>query len=238
MSPPCHRQPAPSDHTQQPTRVTERQRPAQILIVEDQSLIRQALRLMIEARAPECLVHEEASYEGALRSAADKHYDLVFLDIDLGRGRSGLDLLRDLRLNHPSSQVIMLSGNEERDMVDFCLAQGASGYISKASDDGAALLKALLALDLAPLTAPTCPPPAPAPLAGLGLSPRKYEVLYHLCQGLSNKAIARRMGIEEATVRKSYVTDLLRTFGVSRRTELMAEIGRRGLQIPPPQAQA
>lgn len=219
------------------------QRPAQILIVEDQSLIRQALRLMIEERAPGCRVQEEAGYEGALLALDTGRYDMVFLDIELGGPRSGLDLLRELRQRQATCQVIMLSGNEERDMVDYCLAQGASGYISKASDDGSALLKALWALKLDPWSAQPseasqAPSHWPATLAELGLSPRKCEVLYHLCQGLSNKAIARRMGIEEATVRKSYVTELLRVFGVSRRTELMAEIGRRGLQIPPPQAQA
>jgi DNA-binding NarL/FixJ family response regulator len=59
-------------------------------------------------------------------------------------------------------------------------------------------------------------------------------VLYHLCQGLSNKAIARQMGIGEGTVRKSYVSELLRFFAVSRRTELMIEVSRRQLRLTVP----
>lgn len=68
----------------------------------------------------------------------------------------------------------------------------------------------------------------------LGLAPRHCEVLYYLCQGLPNKSIANCMGISEGTVRKSYVSDLLRFFGVARRTELMMEVARRRLKVKPP----
>jgi two-component system nitrate/nitrite response regulator NarL len=51
---------------------------------------------------------------------------------------------------------------------------------------------------------------------------------------MPNKSIANKMGIEEATVRKDYVSRLLEIFGVARRTELIVEISRRGIKIPRP----
>ena len=68
----------------------------------------------------------------------------------------------------------------------------------------------------------------------IGVTGRALEVLYYLCQGLPNTAIANRMRIEEATVRKDYVPKLFKLFRVTRRTELLVEISRRGLSIPAP----
>jgi DNA-binding NarL/FixJ family response regulator len=61
-------------------------------------------------------------------------------------------------------------------------------------------------------------------------------LVIHLCQGKPNKVIAQKMGISEGTVRKSYVSTLLEYFKVARRTELILEISRRQIRIPPPRA--
>jgi two-component system nitrate/nitrite response regulator NarL len=58
-------------------------------------------------------------------------------------------------------------------------------------------------------------------------------VLYYLCQGLPNKTIATRMQVEEGTIRKDYVPKLFRIFQVTRRTELLVEVARRGVIVPP-----
>ena len=68
----------------------------------------------------------------------------------------------------------------------------------------------------------------------LGITGRAREVLYWVCQGLPNKSIARHMDIEEGTVRKDYLPRLFRIFKVVRRTELMIEVSRRGILVPPP----
>ncbi len=86
----------------------------------------------------------------------------------------------------------------------------------------------------APAAGTTADPCCGGTAQSLGLAPRHCEVLYYLCQGLPNKSIAHRMGISEGTVRKSYVSDLLRFFGVARRTELMMEVARRRLKVKPP----
>ncbi len=61
-----------------------------------------------------------------------------------------------------------------------------------------------------------------------GLTPREIEVLQRLCTGESNKAIARRLGISEATVRV-HLTAVFRELGVASRTQAVLEARRRGL---------
>lgn len=68
----------------------------------------------------------------------------------------------------------------------------------------------------------------------LGLSERLFETLYWVCQGYSNKLVARKMGISDETVRKDYVGKLLQKFRVTTRAELIVEVSRRGLAIQLP----
>ena len=73
------------------------------------------------------------------------------------------------------------------------------------------------------------------PLSPEALTPREVQVLELVGEGLPNKSIARHMGIEEGTVRKDYLPRLFRLFKVVRRTELLVEVSRRGIVVPPPQ---
>jgi len=66
----------------------------------------------------------------------------------------------------------------------------------------------------------------------LGISGKSLEVLCYLCQGLSNKSIARKMNVEEGTIRKDYVPKLFRIFKVARRTELLIQVSRIGVKLP------
>lgn len=218
-----------------------------LLIVEDHGLVRAGMRSLLEVAAPRYRVHEESSYEGAIQRLTSMPFELVFLDIDLREEGSGIDILQFIRDRELPCRAIMLSGNDDRDTVLSCIALGASGYITKAVGDGRIFERAIEAVlnDGVYLPASMIKRGARGSSAeadgahgctaeSLGLSPRQCEVLYYLCQGLPNKSIANRMGIGEGTVRKSYVSDLLRFFGVTRRTELMIEVSRRRLKIALP----
>lgn len=216
-----------------------------VLIVEDHGLVRAGMRSLLEKAAPQYVVHEESTYEGAIEKLTNMTFELVFLDIDLGTEHSGLDILHFVREREMACRVIMLSGDDDRTTVLSCISHGASGYITKAVGDGSVFQKAIETVldDGVYLPASMIKRSARGDLdAGpfgctvesLGLAPRQCEVLYYLCQGLPNKAIANRMDISEGTVRKSYVSDLLRFFSVARRTELMIEVSRRRLKISPP----
>jgi two-component system nitrate/nitrite response regulator NarL len=140
----------------------------------------------------------------------------------------------------------MLSGRAEKDLVMTCIEAGASGYILKDMDSEGLFRRALDTVFQGNIFLPASvigrggfsPSSTVAPSSvsaeSIGVTGRALEVLYYLCQGLPNKAIANRMGIEEATVRKDYVPKLFKLFRVTRRTELLVEISRRGISIPTP----
>ncbi|BFO56458.1 response regulator [Acidovorax sacchari] len=216
-----------------------------VLIVEDQGLVRAGMRSLLEKAAPRSRIHEESSYEGARARLDGTAFAFVFIDIDLGGAQTGMDLLQYVREREMPCRAIMLSGDDDRSTVLACIAKGASGYITKAVGDAGVFEQAIRTVlndgvYLPASMAQRAPGSrlADAPRGGtaesVGLAPRHYEVLYYLCQGLPNKSIANRMGISEGTVRKSYVSDLLRFFGVVRRTELIVEVARRRLKVPPP----
>ena len=217
-----------------------------VLIVEDHGLVRAGMRSLLHALEPDARISEAGTYDEALALIGTKSFDIVFLDLDLRAAKNGLDLLARIREQDLPLKVIMLSATDERDVVLQCIAAGASGYIAKSSEDESVFRRALATVfedgiflpasivrqgAIAPVQT-SCP--SPRSLAELGLSPRLTEVLFYLCQGLPNKSIANRMGISEGTVRKNYVSDLLRIFNVARRTELIIEIARRGVRVPSP----
>ena len=223
------------------------ERALNILILEDQGLVRAGMRELIQISEPHALIQEAASYDEALARIAAGPIDIAFLDIDLRGDRSGLDFLRYLREQEIDTRAIMLSGRSDKDIVMECLREGASGYILKDMEDDGLFRRALDTVFQGSVFLPAsvigrggfspARPSEPAPVSAesLGVSGRALEALYWVCQGLPNKSIARHMGIEEGTVRKDYLPRLFRIFKVVRRTELLIEVSRRGILVPQPQ---
>lgn len=218
-----------------------------ILLLEDQGLVRAGMRALIQVSEPHAQIQEAASYDEAVERIAGGRFDIAFLDIDLKDQRSGLDFLRHIRSLDIDTRAIMLSGRAEKEIVMECIAAGASGYILKDMDSDGLFRRALDTVFQGSVFLPASvigrggfsPPSAAAPAVSaeaMGVTGRALEVLYYLCQGLPNKSIANKMGIEEGTIRKDYVPRLFRLFKVARRTELLVEVSRRGLIIPSPRA--
>jgi len=224
-----------------------------VLLVEDQGLVRAGMRTLLHIVEPQVQVVEAGSFDEALKLLSQRSFDIVFLDIELRTAKSGIDLLLQIRSDDLPCKVIMLSGSEDRDLILQCITSGASGYIVKGSGDETVFARALSTVFQDGVFLPdavfgqdakggmvpvrSAPPPWPS-WAEMGIAPRMLEVLYYVCQGLPNKSIARLMDIGEGTVRKTYVSDLLRLFKVTRRTELMIEVSRLGLRIPRPEPRA
>jgi two-component system nitrate/nitrite response regulator NarL len=220
--------------------------PLLILILEDQGLVRAGMRELVQICEPHSQIHEASSYDAAVERLTSQNYDVAFLDIDLKSQKTGIDVLKYIREQGVDTRAVMLSGRSERHLVLECIEAGASGYILKDMDSDGLFRRALDTVFQGSIFLPASVfgrggfTPAglaalpPVAAESLGLKGRSVEVLYYLCQGMPNKMIANKMGIEEATVRKDYVSKLLETFGVARRTELIVEISRRGIIIPKP----
>jgi DNA-binding NarL/FixJ family response regulator len=159
------------------------------------------------------------------------------LDLNLP-GMDGLHGLARLREASPATPVAILSATDDREHVHQALALGAAGYIPKSA--GSDVILNAIRLVLAggvylpvSLVQPDSAEPSEIELNGSsdvshGLTPRQHEVLELLTQGLSNKQIARRLGVAENTVRV-HVAAILRLLGASNRTEAGYRALRLGL---------
>jgi len=102
--------------------------------VDDHSVVRRGIA-QIAAETPDIVVSgEAASAEDALVLAREEEFDVALLDIALP-GRSGLDIIRDMRAIRPAMSVIVLSMYSEEQYAVRSLRDGASAYLSKTSPD-------------------------------------------------------------------------------------------------------
>ena len=215
-----------------------------VLLVEDEGLTRSAMKSLILVSEPQLSIDEADGFEQAASRIESKAYDLVFLDYRLRGDQTGLDLLKWMKERDHEVHCIMLSNQDDRDTVFECIKNGACGFISKATEEGGAVFQEALQTILSgriylPNTVlgkgGHSPQPTSTirgiPVETLNLPPRLTETLRYVLQGLSNKAIARKMNITENTA-KEYSSDLLARFNVTRRTFLIVEMARRGIEMP------
>lgn len=103
---------------------------ARILIVDDHPIVRQGLKLMINAEADLVIVGEAQSEQEARDMVRELKPDAVIVDLTLGDG-DGFNVVRHLHAHYPEVKVLVLSMHEESVYAERLLAEGASGYIMK-----------------------------------------------------------------------------------------------------------
>ncbi|MEW6702767.1 MAG: response regulator transcription factor [Bacteroidota bacterium] len=101
-----------------------------VLIVDDHELVREGLKKVLLKHPDIKLAGEAKSAEELFGLLQESDVDLVILDITLP-GRSGLDIIRDLKNLHPHIRVLILSMHPEERFALRVLKEGASGYLSK-----------------------------------------------------------------------------------------------------------
>lgn len=202
-----------------------------LLICDDHPAIRTALRLLACEGIPGgCEVTECASAEELL-ALLEQGRDVDFLTLDLQLpGRSGLDVLAEVKQSRPDLPVMVFSADENPERVTEALQAGATSYLSKSASEQA-LAEALRA---AAAHRSTLPAPYVRAWKGgqglddLALSTRQREVLQCLLRGMSAKQIARALGISDGTV-KSHTVAVFRALNVSSRAQVVLEAHRRGI---------
>ena len=210
-----------------------------ILLIDDHTLFRSGLRLLLQRHSQFEVVAEAADGGEGLKLARRTSPDVILLDLNMP-GLSGLDTLKLLVQEVPQAAVVVLTVSEEGDELAQALTSGARGYLLK-SIDGAALADAIgRAAAGESVISPAMTtklverfraPPARAPQAAPDherLTPREREIVRHLAQGGSNKEIARHLDVAESTV-KIHVQNILKKLGLASRVQVVVYAVEHGL---------
>ena len=110
-----------------------------VLIVDDHSVLRQALHLLLQSHDDLDVLGEVANGREAVAATEKLQPDVVLMDVVMP-GLNGLDATRQIRKRCPRVRVLMLSGYEEDEQIIEALRAGASGYLNKESDISELLL--------------------------------------------------------------------------------------------------
>jgi DNA-binding NarL/FixJ family response regulator len=194
-----------------------------LLIADDHELTRAGLRALIEREVDMTVVAEVETAEAAVARAAEGDVDVAVLDIRFGPGMNGLEAATRI-LEASSTRVLLLTLHDTPEYVRSALASGATGYVLK--DAGREeLLHAIRAVAAGRTALPTdllrkamAPTTGPRPDDLARLTSRERQVLDGVARGLTNKEIARDLGIGPGTV-KTHVERLIAKLGVADRTQ-------------------
>ena len=202
-----------------------------LLLVDDQSLFREALRTLLALQPDFEIVGEAANGEQALALAATFRPDVILMDLRMPV-MNGIEATRRLVAIQPDAHIIVLTTFDEDTEVFAALRAGALGYLLKAC----AAEKLYDAVRAAAHGTTVLDPPIAAKVVGElnrlsaqnikcsatpliePLSVREREVLQLLAGGCSNKEIGARLRIAEGTV-KNHMTNVLGKLGVLDRTQ-------------------
>ncbi|MBI3874852.1 MAG: response regulator transcription factor [Verrucomicrobia bacterium] len=188
-----------------PSRVAKRR----IVIVDDHPLLRRGVAGLINREHDLHVCGEAQSAAEALQVIRSLRPDIALVDISLG-GRSGLELIKDLQIQHEELPVLVLSMHDESLYAERVLRAGARGYITKQSG-GKALLKAIrevlngrvflsdsMSTKLLQNLAGRRPGNAASPLETL--TDREFEVFQLIGEGRSSRRIADTLHVSIKTV--------------------------------------
>jgi DNA-binding NarL/FixJ family response regulator len=215
--------------------------PVNVLIADDQALVRAGFRAILEARPGIAVVAEAADGLAALDLARRRRPDVVLMDIRMP-GMNGIEATARITAELGDVAVLMLTTFDLDEFVYDALRAGASGFLLKdvvaeqlieavhVVAAGDALISPAITKRLIARFARTAPPRLPdTPLETL--TPREHEVLGLVARGLSNGEIARELVLSEATV-KTHVKRLLAKLGLRDRVQAVVLAYESGVVTP------
>ncbi|TXT24617.1 MAG: Nitrate/nitrite response regulator protein [Gallionellaceae bacterium] len=216
-------------------------KPIRILIVDDHTLFRSGIKLVLQRHEGFEVVGEAGDGLEGVKRAKQLNPDVVLLDLHMA-GTGGLEALRLLVEDVPEAQVIMLTVSENAEDLLETLRAGARGYLLKNIDTefllesirraarGESVMSPQIAHKLADsLRAP--PRDTAAAVADINpskLSPREREIIVMLARGASNKEIARQLELSESTI-KIHVQGILRKLNIAKRVQAAVYASEHGL---------
>jgi DNA-binding NarL/FixJ family response regulator len=216
-----------------------------VLLVDDQTLVRQGIQLLLEIETDIQVAGQAANGREALRLVEALHPDVVLMDVRMPE-MDGVAATREINARFPDTGVIILTTFEDDEFVFGGLEAGARGYLLKdiSSDEMAEAIRKVAAGEaliqpsitrkvltefsrLAAAAEKSATKPLQPALVE-SLTEREQEVLSALAKGLSNREIATQLVITEGTV-KNHVSSLIAKLEVRDRTQAVLKAQELGL---------
>ena len=214
-----------------------------VLIADDQTLVRDGFRMILDAQEDMEVVGEAADGLEAVERARELRPDVVLMDVRMP-GRDGLDATREVLRDLPETHVLILTTFDLNEYVYEAMRAGASGFLLKDVPraqlvDGIRTVAAGDALLAPAITRRLIEqfvrrPPAsvrPQPAKVSELTPRELEVLRLVAHGRSNTEIAAELFVSEATV-KTHVAHALAKLDLRDRVQAVVFAYESGLVEP------
>ena len=177
-----------------------------VVIADDHQILREGLRQLLQAAGDLAVVGEAADGHAVLQQVRALDFDVLLLDMSMP-GKSGVELIRQVKAEKPRLRILVLSMHEEHQYAVRAIRSGASGYLTKESATAqlvAAIRKvagggAFISAEVAERLAQDAMPHAEGP-RHVALSDREYQVFRLLVSGRSVSEIAADLHLSAKTV--------------------------------------
>ena len=197
-----------------------------ILIGDDHAVFRRGLKETLSEAFPKTVFGEARTAQETFELAQRQNWDVIILDISMP-GRSGLDILEDLKRSRPRIPILLLTMHPEQQFARRALKAGAAGYLTKDSvpDELKEAIKRIVAggryvsATLAETLAVDLRRGADLPLHEL-LSDREFQVLRMIASGKTVKEVADELSLSVKTV-STYRSRILEKTGMKTNAELI-----------------
>jgi two-component system, NarL family, invasion response regulator UvrY len=196
-----------------------------ILVADDHTVVREGIKQILAGREDMIVEDEAANGQEVLTRVTKKEYDLILLDISMP-GKSGLEVLEEIKVMQPKLPVLILSMHPEEQYAVRMLRAGAAGYLTKASAPQE-LISAIqkvsrggkyVTLSLAEKLAFELDARAEKPRHER-LSNREYQVMLMLASGESVSEVAEELCLSAKTI-STYRNRILEKMDMKKNAEL------------------
>jgi DNA-binding NarL/FixJ family response regulator len=197
-----------------------------VVIADDHTIVREGLKQLLCAASDVEVVDEARDGHEALRVVRESEFEVLLLDLSMP-GKSGMDLIKQVKGEKPKLKILVLSMHAEHQYAVRAIKAGASGYLTKDSAStqllsairkvagGGAVISAEVAEQLALAAMPHADGPPHA-----SLSDREYQVFQLIVGGVSVSDIAQQLNLSVKTV-STHKARLMEKMGLANQAELI-----------------
>ena len=187
-----------------------------LLLADDHGLFRDSMGLWLQQLSDKVEIEFAIDFPSTKAALEQGNFDLIILDLYMPQ-MQGVSSIQELCQNL-ATPVVIVSAEENPQVMQRCIDAGARGYVPKSSD-GMSILSALKTVIAGGIYLPSCAGLNTEPLsAELKLNDQQIKILTLISIGKSNKEIAAELFLSEGTI-KQYVTKLLRVLKVDNRVQ-------------------